>query len=161
MSATSYPLITTKIRTPRLRQTHLRRERLLNHLHNSIQNKLILIAAGAGYGKTSLLIDYAHDTDLPVCWYSLDAHDAHVPTFVEYLVESIRQRFPQFGAPVRALLQAHDGPPEDVEPFVRVLINEIEHTINTYCVLIFYDYHEVIESEPVNALVDGLLRYLP
>lgn len=161
MSATSYPLITTKIRTPRLRQTHLRRERLLNHLHNSIQNKLILIAAGAGYGKTSLLIDYAHDTDLPVCWYSLDPHDAHVPTFVEYLVESIRQRFPQFGEPVRALLQAHDGPPEDVEPFVRVLINEIERTINTYCVLILDDYHEVIESEPVNALVDGLLRYLP
>lgn len=159
--STPYPLITTKIRTPRLRQTHLRRERLLNHLHNSIQNKLILIAAGAGYGKTSLLIDYAHDTDLPVCWYSLDAHDAHVPTFVEYLVASIQQRFPQFGEPVRALLRTHDGPPEDVEPFVRVLINEIEHSINTYFVLILDDYHEVIESEPVNALVDGLLRYLP
>ncbi len=159
--STSYPLITTKIRTPRLRQTHLRRERLLNHLHNSIQNKLILIAAGAGYGKTSLLIDYAHDTDLPVCWYSLDAHDAHVPTFVEYLVESIQQRFPQFGEPVRELLRAHGGPPEDVEPFVRVLISEIEHTINTYFVLILDDYHEVIESEPVNALVDGLLRYIP
>lgn len=158
---TTYPLIATKIRTPRLRQTHLRRERLLNHLHNSIHHKLILIAAGAGYGKTSLLIDYAHDTDLPVCWYSLDGHDTHVPTFVEYLVASIQQRFPQFGESVRALLRTHGGPPEDVEPFVRVLINEIEHTINTYFVLILDDYHEVIESEPVNALVDGLLRYLP
>lgn len=161
MNAPSYPLITTKIRTPRLRQTHLRRERLLNYLHNSIHNKLILVAAGAGYGKTSLLIDYAHDTDLPVCWYSLDTHDANVPTFVEYLVESIRQRFPQFGEPVRALLRTHQGPAEDVEPFVRVLIHEIEHTINTYFVLILDDYHEVIESEPVNALIDGLLRYLP
>ena len=159
--STSYPLIATKIRTPRLRQTHLRRERLLNYVHNSIQNKLILIAAGAGYGKTSLLIDYAHDTDLPVCWYSLDANDAHVPTFVEYLVAAIRERFPQFGAPVRALLQSHTGPPEDVEPFVRVLIHEMEHTINTYFVLVLDDYHEVIESEPINALIDGLLRYLP
>ncbi|MBC7236484.1 MAG: tetratricopeptide repeat protein [Chloroflexi bacterium] len=159
--ASSYPLIRTKVRTPRRPPGLIRRQRLIDFLHGAIEHRLILIAAGAGYGKTSLLVDYAHDTDLPVCWYSLDAHDAHLYTFVEYLVASIRERFPQFGERVLQALAAHYGPPEDVEPFVRLLLYEIEEQIRQYFVLILDDYHEVLDSEPVNALLDGLLAYLP
>jgi LuxR family transcriptional regulator, maltose regulon positive regulatory protein len=159
--SSSYPLITTKIRIPRRGQTLLRRARLVNYLHNNIQHKLILVAAAAGYGKTSLLVDYAHDTDLPVCWYRLDANDADVLTFVDYLVASIRQTFPQFGDSIREMLRTRSGPPEAVEPFVRLLVHEIQSSINRYFVIILDDYHEVIASEPVNALLDGLLRYLP
>lgn len=157
----SYPLISTKIRTPRRRQALLRRGRLTDFLHSNIHHKLILVSAGAGYGKTSLLIDYAHDTDLPVCWYSLDANDAHLPTFIEYLVASIRQCFPQFGEATLELLHRYSGPVEIVEPFVRVFINEMEQVIASYFVIVLDDYHEVLESEPVNAFLDGLLRYLP
>lgn len=157
----AYPLIHTKIKTPRRRQNLLHRERLVDFLHDNIHNKLILIAAGAGYGKTSLLIDYAHDTDLPVCWYSLDANDAHPLTFLEYLVASIRSRFPNFGEPILQALREHTGPVEAVEPFVRLLIHEIEEQVQQYFVIILDDYHEVIENESVNALIDGLLRYLP
>lgn len=156
-----YPLISTKTRIPPRAETLLRRERLINFIHSNIQHKLILISAGAGYGKTSLLIDYAFDTDLPVCWLSLDANDAYAPTFVEYLVEAFRVRFPQFGQRVLDALRHHTKSPADVEPFIRLLIEEIERTINTYTVLVLDDYQEVLESESVNALVDGLLRYLP
>ena len=157
-----YPLINTKIRTPRRRQNSLRRERLLNFIHSHIQCKLILIAAGAGYGKTSLIIDYAHDTDLPVCWYSLDAGDKQLAVFVTYLVHSLRQRFPQFGQAVLDLFDgAQDGDGEDVDLLSRLLVDAIEQTIRQYFVLVLDDYHEVIDSEPVNALLDALLRYLP
>ncbi|MCD6520565.1 MAG: hypothetical protein J7M05_11655, partial [Anaerolineae bacterium] len=156
-----YPLIRTKIRIPQRPPSLLRRERLVNFIHNNIQHKLILLAAGPGYGKTSLLIDYANDTDLPVCWYSLDANDAHPLTFIEYLVASIRERFPQFGQSVLEALHSFSGPPEMVEPFVRLLISEIEENIPSYFVLILDDYHNIIDSDAVNALVDGLLRYLP
>jgi ATP/maltotriose-dependent transcriptional regulator MalT/DNA-binding SARP family transcriptional activator len=155
-----YPLISTKVRIPRRSQSLLRRDRLVDFIHSNIHHKVILIAAGAGYGKTSLLIDYAHDTDLPVCWYSLDASDAHLPTFIEYLVASIRQRFPQFGEPVLQMLRSRPAPSESVEPFVRLLIHEIEETIDRYFVIILDDY-QAIDGEPVTALVDGLLRYLP
>ena len=122
----SYPLIKTKVRTPRRHHALLRRKRLVDFIHNNIHHKLILISAGAGYGKTSLLIDYAHDSNLPVCWYSLDANDSHVFTFIEYLVASIRERFPQFGESVLEALRTYSGAPEAVEPFVRLLVNEIE-----------------------------------
>ena len=160
-----YPLINTKIRTPRRRQNSLRRERLLSFVHSHIQCKLILIAAGAGYGKTSLIIDYAHDTDLPVCWYSLDAGDKQLRTFVTYLVHSLRQRFPQFGQALLDLVdqveQAPEEQGEDIDLLSRLLVDAIEQTIRQYFVLVLDDYHEVIDSEPVNALLDALLRYLP
>jgi LuxR family transcriptional regulator, maltose regulon positive regulatory protein len=157
----AYPSIRTKIRTPRRHPDLVRRQRLVDFIHGAIQHKLILIAAGAGYGKTSLLIDYAYDTDLPVCWYSLDAHDAQVSTFVEYLVAAIRERFPQFGGPVLQALATYQGDEADVEPFVRLLIREIEEQIHQYFVLILDDYHTILDSEGVNALLDGLLLYLP
>jgi len=161
MDNRAYPLIATKIRAPRRGPGLLRRERLLDQIHAGIDKKLILISAGAGYGKTSLLVDFCHDTDLPVCWYTLDANDANPLTFIEYLVASIRQRFPDFGEPVLAAVRQHRGPVEAVEPFVRLLINEIETRIDQYFVLVLDDYHEVIDAEAVNALIDGLLRYLP
>ncbi|NLT74414.1 MAG: tetratricopeptide repeat protein [Chloroflexi bacterium] len=141
--------------------TLLRRERLVSFMHSNINHKLIMVSAGAGYGKTSLLVDYAHDADLPVCWYSLDSADNQVSTFIQYLVASIRRRFPGFGQKVLSALADFSGPAEDIEPFVRLLLDEIQQSVDDYFVLILDDFHEVLESEPVNALVDGLLRYLP
>lgn len=156
-----YPLISSKIQIPQRAPTMLRRERLVGFMHSNINRKLVLISAGAGYGKTSLLIDYAHDAELPVCWYNLDPGDNHVFTFIEYLVASIQRRFPGFGASVLRALHSFRGHAEDVEPFIRLLIAEMEDAISGYFAIVLDDYHEVLESEPVNALVDGLLRYLP
>jgi ATP/maltotriose-dependent transcriptional regulator MalT/DNA-binding SARP family transcriptional activator len=141
--------------------TLLRRERLVGFLHSNINHKLVLVSAGAGYGKTSLLVDYAHDAELPVCWYSLDSGDNQVFTFIEYLVAAIKRRFPSFGDTVLRALHDFEGPAEDIEPFVRLLLDELQQSVDDYFVLILDDYHEVLDSEPVNALVDGLLRYLP
>jgi LuxR family maltose regulon positive regulatory protein len=141
--------------------TLLRRERLVGFLHANINHKLVLVSAGAGYGKTSLLVDYAHDAELPVCWYSLDSGDNQVSTFIEYLVASIKRRFPSFGESVMRVLRNYTGPAEDIEPFVRLILDDMQQSVDDYFVLILDDYHEVLESEPVNALVDGLLRYLP
>lgn len=161
MNTMPLPLINTKIRIPQRPKTLVRRERLLNFIHSNVQMKLVMISAGAGYGKTSLLIDYAHDTDLPVCWLTVDASDGYVPTFIEYLVASIRARFPQFGERVLEALYSYREPAEAIEPFVRLLIDELEQSIDQYMVLILDNYHEVLDSEPVNALLNGLLRYLP
>ena len=154
------PLITTKILVPGRRPELLKRQRLLDFLHNSIDRKLILISAPAGYGKTSLLVDFATETNLPICWYTLDSFDSDLRIFLEYLVVSIRQRFPRFGENIQQALRNTDGEP-DLLTFTGLFVNAIYNEIPEYFVIVLDDYHNVDESESVNAFLDMLLNYLP
>ncbi|MDI7275172.1 MAG: tetratricopeptide repeat protein, partial [Anaerolineae bacterium] len=154
------PLIVTKYVIPGRRADLLRRPRLLDFMHEHVDRKLVLVSAPAGYGKTSLLVEFAHDTDLPVCWYSLDTADRDPRVFAEYLLAAIRHRFPQFGPDALALLESSERL-SDSEALVAVLVNEIYQEIPDYFVLVLDDYHLVNPSEPVNYLLDSLLQRLP
>jgi ATP/maltotriose-dependent transcriptional regulator MalT len=153
------PLILTKVLLPKKRPDLLRRQRLVDFLHSYIERKLILVSASAGYGKTSLLIDYAHDTPLPVCWYSIDKADRDPQVFLEYLIASIQQRFPHFGE--QSHLLAGGVFTGESDPIVGALVNEMVQSILGYFVLMLDDYHLVDDSEPINAILDRLLHYLP
>jgi len=155
-----YPLIRTKTIVPRLRDSLVPRQRLVDLIHSNIHNKLVLISAGAGYGKTSLLNQYAHDAGIPVCWYSLDENDNSLVTFSRYLVRSIQEQFPSFGQSILTYLDETEAF-ADVEPLVGLFLQELDLYATQFFALLLDDYHQVIQSEPVNALLDGLLRYLP
>ena len=150
----------TKIILPGKRNNLLHRTRLTNFLHENIERKLLLVSASAGYGKTSLLIDFSHETALPVCWYSLDASDSDPKIFLEYVVASLRRQFPGFGSRTLGLLP-DSALVHDVEVIVSALVTEIFESIPSYFVLILDDYQTVEESEPINHILDSLLRLLP
>jgi len=63
-----FPVIRTKTLIPRRRSEILSRPRLLAILDDVLDLKLLILAAPAGYGKTSLLVDFSHHTQAPVCW---------------------------------------------------------------------------------------------
>lgn len=153
-------LLITKIIIPSRRTDALRRPRLLDFLHEYIERKLLLISASAGYGKTSLLIDFAHDTQLPVCWYSLDQGDHDPQVFLEYLVAAIQRRFPNFGGRTTALLRNADDS-RTLDACIGSLITEIHEQIDSFFVIVLDDYHLVESSQPVNQILDRLLLFLP
>jgi LuxR family maltose regulon positive regulatory protein len=154
------PLIMTKIRVPRRRHDLLPRHRLLNALHSNLDRKMILVSAPAGYGKTSLLTDFAHDTDLPVCWYTLDAFDRDLHVFLEHLVAAIARRFPTFGEKSRALLREVTDPSGNLYPIVATVVQEIYDAIPEYFVLILDDHHTVESQEQINEFLDLLVSYV-
>jgi len=155
------PTFLTKIRLPQRRSDILRRSRLVDFLHQQVDKRLIILCAAAGYGKTTLLTDFAHDVDLPVCWYSMDRSDADPRTFFDYMLLSLRQRFPAFGAQTETLLNSVDDVGREVNSIVASLANEIQTDIPDYFVLVLDDYHCVEESEVVNSALDLLIYYLP
>ena len=59
----SLPLLATKISIPPLRETRVSRSRLLNRLEGSLSRKLTLISSPAGFGKTTLLSEFASVSD--------------------------------------------------------------------------------------------------
>jgi len=50
------PAIITKVLLPSKRPALIHRPRLVDFIHDNINRKLIIVSAGAGYGKTSLLV---------------------------------------------------------------------------------------------------------
>jgi len=154
------PVIITQILTPQKRPDLLHRPRLVDFIHEHIERKLLLISASAGYGKTSLLVDYAHDTDLPVCWLSVveSARDPRV--FLDYLIATINLHFPRFGQTSRRVLQGTETL-ADPTLFVGTLVNEIYETIPDYFVVVVDDLHLVDSSRAVNVLLDTLVQHLP
>ena len=84
----------TKVILPQRRKELFTRQRLINLLYDLLDEKLILVIAPAGYGKTSLLVDFAHQVDFPVCWYAVDELDQTPERFFTYFIAAIHQQFP-------------------------------------------------------------------
>src|SRR5512135_1531351 len=151
-------IIPTKIIIPKRALGVIPRARLLDYLHENLGRKLMLVTAPAGYGKTTLLVDFANDVDLPVCWYTLDEGDRDPTTFITYLIAAFRQKFPQFGE--RSLPLAEYGAPS-AHAAAAALVADMVDAIPDYFVLVLDDWHLVSEEAPIIELIDQMLRYLP
>ena len=118
----------------------LRRQRLLDSLYENIDLPLQLICAPAGYGKTTLLADFAADTDLAVCWYSVGDLDADPRSFLRHLAGAIQSRFPTFEMSVEPPQESLDGEGQWRAKVIR-LISDIRNSIREYFVLVIDDFH--------------------
>lgn len=153
-------LIQTKIVLPKRRKHILRRERLLNFLYEHLDRQLILISASAGYGKTSLLVDFASDADFPICWYTLDETDRDPRVFLEYFIASIERVFPGSMAETRRALAGWGGE-FNPDAFAGLLVNDIVLNIPDFFMVVLDDYHLIDDSVAINLLLDAFLRRQP
>jgi len=162
------PRVVTKIVQPSRSRLLLSRPRLIEFLNQHIERKLLLISASPGYGKTSLLIDFVHETSMPICWYSLDASDSDPLVFLDYLVAAINRRFPRVGEQSRSILENCRTVTLDKGPFtcvmeavVGTMVTEIQDNISDSFIIVLDDYHSIAESDVINRLVETLIAYLP
>ena len=89
-------VIEPKLMPPRMRTGTLRRARLLELLDDDEWSSLILLNAGVGYGKTTLIRSWCVERPEPVIWITLDPADddpvrlwTHVATAVDRLGEGL------------------------------------------------------------------------
>jgi LuxR family maltose regulon positive regulatory protein len=158
MSAKSIPISKTKIIVPHRRPELLSRPRLLDSLKGLLVNKLLLLSAPAGYGKTSLLIDLARNVEMPVCWLSLDLLDRDPQRFIAYLIASLAERFPGVGEISRLQLNRLKSIEQDAESLLVTLTNEIYDQIEDDFLLILDDYHLLDDVPVISALVNRFLE---
>lgn len=153
--------IATKVLIPRRRSPTLRRPHLFDALYRAFDHRVATIVAPAGYGKTTLLAGFAQEAEMPVCWYALDPSDAEPRTFLTYLINAIRRRFPSWGARTEAVLRESDSSPTALGHVIGALVNEIIEDIPDRFVLILDDVHVLDGSPAVLGVLNQLLQYLP
>ena len=85
----------SKIQTPTASQNFLVRERLMQRL-DSAEERLIIVSAGMGYGKTVLLTHYAKRHPDRCAWYHLSDTDNDIMVFARYLSKSVARVVPEF-----------------------------------------------------------------
>lgn len=56
---------------PRLREQLVLRPNLLNKLKHGLKHKLILVSAPAGFGKTTLISEWAYQQNIAIAWFSV------------------------------------------------------------------------------------------
>jgi LuxR family maltose regulon positive regulatory protein len=148
-------LVATKFHVPRA--GFVPRPRLLARLAQGMERGLTVVCTPAGFGKTTLLGDWARRSRRPAAWLSLDAGDNDPARFWRYVAAALDRARPGTCAPLAALLRGPQQPP--LEAVVTALINELmpgEREI----ALLLDDYH-LIEAPTVHDSVTFLLDRLP
>jgi LuxR family transcriptional regulator, maltose regulon positive regulatory protein len=74
---------------PHLRSDSVRREELLGRLEDQRSRPLIVLSAPAGYGKTTLLTQWAEQSGRPAAWVSLRGDDGD-PQVLARLIATLR-----------------------------------------------------------------------
>ena len=103
-------LLATKLHIPRPRPGFLSRPRLLGLVGDGATRELTLVCAPAGFGKTTLLGDWARRSRRPVAWLSLDQGDNDPARFWRYVAAALDQAQPGTGERMAALLRGGAGP---------------------------------------------------
>src|SRR3954449_6039505 len=95
------PVLGTKLRPPRPRRRLVQRARLTDRLRadGGEAPRLVLVAAPAGFGKTTVLAQWlgAEGSQRRVAWLALGPGDADLRLFLTHLAAAIRTVEPEAG----------------------------------------------------------------
>lgn len=150
-------LLSTKIQIPQVRLNSVRRPNLLTRLQQGLAQKLILISAPAGYGKTTLVCEWLSSCGQPYAWVSLDNRDNDPARFWSYFGTALQNVFTSIGEALPKFTlddnsQLHETP-------ITELINEIDK-LGQSLIMVLDDYH-LIENQSIHDGLSFLLDHAP
>ncbi|MEM7798475.1 MAG: LuxR C-terminal-related transcriptional regulator [Chloroflexota bacterium] len=155
----SFPIHRTKIIPPPLRETLVSRPRLVERLDGGKNKKLSLIAAPAGFGKTTLAQIWTQSLNgWGIAWLSLDYKDNDPKTFAAYLIAALSDAAPDLD--FTSLLEAGSGIESyELVTLMTFLINLLSRSEKKLG-LVLDDYH-VIYTKEIHSALNFLVDHQP
>ncbi len=150
-------ILSTKLSIPPVRPVILSRNTLLQRLDQGLSSKLTLVSSPAGFGKTTLLAEWAACCPAPLGWVSLDETDNDPIRFFAYIFAALQKIDPNLTAELAASLQSAQLP--TLEEVVAGLINQVAAHPGEH-ILVLDDFH-LISARPILNALALLLEGLP
>jgi LuxR family transcriptional regulator, maltose regulon positive regulatory protein len=140
-------LVATKFFIPSSSHALIARPRLTELLSRaSLQYRMTLVSAPAGFGKTTLLAAWLHSVQVEhpcVVWISLDEEDNDPRRFWSAVLTALDRQHPGSYAPLLTYLQAQQTP--SLSHLVKLLINTLLEN-EKQVLLELDDYHLITEQ---------------
>ncbi len=155
--ASAGPLQTAKLAGPRVHSKVVPRPHLMARLAAGLTAPLTLVAAGAGFGKTTSLALWLQQADLPFAWVTLDTEDNDPGRWLRYLIAALQTLAPTIGTTTLALLASPQPPP--LESLMTMLINDLAAL--TQPSLLVLDDYQVITTPAIHQALELLIDDLP
>jgi len=156
-------VLRTKLIPPPLNARTLPRPRVLWLLRQSLDYRLTILQAGAGYGKSTALAELAREV-APLIWYQVAEEDNDPLVFLLHLCHAAAQVLPDLqGLPI-PYLEAWDGSqgPLPWSAVVDEIINVLSANPDpTRVLFVLDDAHLVMESGDVVHIIDRLVARAP
>jgi LuxR family transcriptional regulator, maltose regulon positive regulatory protein len=89
VGSTGFDLLPSKLAVPELRAGLVRRAALVHRLGAPTTARVVNLSAPPGYGKTTLLAQWAAEDPRPFAWLSLDDRDNDPAVFLTYLAAAV------------------------------------------------------------------------
>jgi LuxR family maltose regulon positive regulatory protein len=152
-----FPAVTSKVAPPVTRHGSVIRGALVERLQTYVEVPIIAVVAPAGYGKTTLLRQWADRDPRPFTWLGLDGHDNDPTVLLTYLALALDRIVPVDDAVFRSLAAPRDSTSTVVAHLTRALGRLAEPAVLVVDDLHMLDCHECqdILAAVVNRMPSG------
>ena len=151
-------LYITQLRIPPQPHRAIHRTRLIHALEYGIVDyKLTLISAPAGYGKTTLLAQWAQSSVLPTAWLTISPEDNDLERFLRSLLKAWAEVQPEVVESKLGRLLGALSP--DTEASLSAFLNAA-NDLPDHTVFVLDDFHR-IEDSAIHQMLTFLIDHLP
>ncbi len=155
------PVLQTKLVVPYSRAYRVPRPRLVESLNRGLElgHRLLLVSAPPGYGKTTLLGEWANQGKYRFGWLTLDEGDNDPSQFWNYAANALAAHIPNLAGAIQTLLESDPLHQLPSDILTTTLLNTLAQETSPL-VLVLDDYH-VIQNERIHATLIQWLAQMP
>jgi len=150
-------ILNAKINFPSPLSNSLPRPRLRKLLENGQSHKLVLVSAPAGFGKTTLVSDWAAAQESRFAWFSIDTYDNDPVVFFGHFFQALSGKIPHVDPSWFSMLPQHSKTQGIM--YGKYAVQSLEE-YDRDVIMVLDDYH-LIENQIIHENINYLLAYSP
>jgi len=151
-------IILSQINPPAKRSRVLQRERVHQKLQRSLVYPITILEAGTGYGKSTAILSFLEQQDLPIYWFTISGTDRDPTLFLAKLFTAFNQRGLGIGNEALRILDMPDATQKEA---LISFLNAISQNITEDTLFIMDDFHRVGSVPEIMGFMDWMIENLP